>query len=80
MPNDPNPSEIHRDAPLNSAYEIVAWVPLVDCYKSKAMYILDYPSTKKSLGFLKKNTKIKHTELKLLYKFRILHRYSIVRL
>ena len=57
MPNDPNPSEIHRDAPLNSAYEIVAWVPLVDCYKSKAMYILDYPSTKKSLGFLKKNTR-----------------------
>lgn len=54
-PNDPNPSEIHRDAPLNSAYEIVVWIPLVDCYKSKAMYILDYHSTKKSLKFLKKN-------------------------
>ncbi len=57
MPNDPNPSEIHRDAPLNSAYEIVAWIPLVDCYRSKAMYILDFPSTKKSLEFLRKNTK-----------------------
>ena len=57
MPHDPNPSEIHRDAPLNSAYEIVAWVPLVDCYKTKAMYILDYPSTKKSLKFLKDNSK-----------------------
>ncbi len=55
MPNDPNPSEIHRDAPLNSAYEIVVWVPLVDCYKSKAMYILDFQSTKKSLTYLKKN-------------------------
>jgi sporadic carbohydrate cluster 2OG-Fe(II) oxygenase len=57
MPGDPNPSEIHRDAPLNSAYEIVAWIPLVDCYKSKAMYILDYNSTKKALNFLKKNSK-----------------------
>lgn len=57
VPNDPNPSEIHRDAPLNSAYEIVAWIPLVDCYKSKAMYILDYTSTKNSLEFLKKNNR-----------------------
>ena len=23
MPNDPNPSELHRDAPCNSPYEIV---------------------------------------------------------
>ena len=28
----------------------------VDCYRSKAMYILDFPSTKKSLEFLRKNT------------------------
>ena len=55
MPHDTNPSEIHRDAPLNSAYEIVAWVPLVDCFKSKAMYILDFSKTKKTLKFLKKN-------------------------
>ena len=57
MPNDPNPSEIHRDAPLNSAYESVTWIPLVDCYRSKAMYILNYQSTKKALKYLKKNTK-----------------------
>lgn len=26
----------------NSPFEIVAWVPLVDCYKTKSMYILPY--------------------------------------
>ena len=46
MPNDPNPSELHRDAPANSCYEVVVWVPLVDCYRTKAMYILDYKDTK----------------------------------
>ena len=46
-PNDPNPSELHRDAPTNSPYEIVLWLPLVDCYKTKSMYVVDYKSTKK---------------------------------
>ena len=56
-PNDPNPSEIHRDAPLNSSYEIVVWIPLVDCYKTKSMYILDFNQTNKALKFLEKNKK-----------------------
>lgn len=55
MPNDQNPSEIHRDAPLNSSYEVVLWLPLVDCYSSKAMYILDIKSTEKSIKYLKNN-------------------------
>ena len=46
MPNDPNPSEIHRDAPANSCYELVVWVPLVDCFNTKAMYILNHQDTK----------------------------------
>ncbi len=54
-PNDQNPSEIHRDAPLNSSYEIVVWIPLVNCYKSKSMYILDFDKTNKALKFLQKN-------------------------
>ena len=41
MPSDPNPSELHRDAPPNSLYELVLWVPLVDAYKTKSMYLLD---------------------------------------
>lgn len=55
MPNDQNPSEIHRDAPLNSSYEVVLWLPLVDCFLSKAMYILDIKSTEKSIKYLKNN-------------------------
>ena len=54
-PNDKNPSEIHRDAPQNSSYEVVVWIPLVDCYSTKSMYILDYKSTNRALNFLQKN-------------------------
>ena len=54
-PNDPNPSELHRDAPSNSPYEIVLWIPLVDCYKSKAMYLVDFKNTCKLYQNLEKN-------------------------
>ena len=47
MPFDPNPSELHRDAPGNSPYEIVMWIPMVDCFKTKAMYILEHDKTSK---------------------------------
>jgi len=44
-PNDNNPSELHRDAPSNSPYEVVLWIPLVNCFKTKAMYLVDHKST-----------------------------------
>ena len=40
-PQDPNNAELHRDAPTNSLYEVVIWIPLVDCFKSKTVYVLD---------------------------------------
>jgi sporadic carbohydrate cluster 2OG-Fe(II) oxygenase len=49
QPNDPNPSELHRDSPTNSPYEVVVWLPLVDAYASKSMYLLDREKTKKAL-------------------------------
>jgi len=51
-PEDPYPSELHRDTPGNSAYEIVVWIPLVDCYGSKAMYILDKVNTQTAMEWL----------------------------
>jgi len=54
-PGDPNPSEVHRDAPLNSPYEIVVWVPFVDCFATKAMYLLDSETTEAALEFLREN-------------------------
>ena len=55
VPGDPYPSELHRDAPANSHYEIVVWVPLVDCYATKAMYIVDRANTELALSRLDSN-------------------------
>lgn len=44
-PGDPRPTELHRDAPANSPYEVVAWVPFVDCSRTKSMYLLDRAAT-----------------------------------
>jgi sporadic carbohydrate cluster 2OG-Fe(II) oxygenase len=38
-------SELHTDAPANSRYEIVAWVPLVNCYGTKSFYIVDHEAS-----------------------------------
>lgn len=48
-PGDPYPTVLHRDAPANSPYEVIAWVPLVDCYGTKSMYILDRVATARAL-------------------------------
>jgi sporadic carbohydrate cluster 2OG-Fe(II) oxygenase len=55
IPGDLNPSELHRDAPANSPYELVVWVPLVNCYGTKAMYILDISDTEKALHYMEEN-------------------------
>lgn len=54
-PGDPNPSELHRDAPANSPYEVVMWVPLVDCFGTKTMYILDILATRRAFERLDAN-------------------------
>lgn len=48
-PGDPHPTQLHRDAPANSPYEVVVWLPLVDCFATKSMYILDRASTIEAL-------------------------------
>ena len=39
----------------DSPYEIVSWLPLVDCYKTKAMYILPPNKYEKLNSIIKKN-------------------------
>ncbi len=57
-PNDNNPTFPHRDAPPNSFYEIVLWIPLVDCDATKSMYLINLKDTKNSLTKLnEKNAK-----------------------
>ena len=54
-PNDLNPTIPHRDAPPNSYFELVIWIPLVDCNKTKSMYTIDMETTKFALDELEKN-------------------------
>lgn len=41
-PNDPDPSEPHRDFPSNSAFEIVIWLPLSDCPIERTMFVVNF--------------------------------------
>lgn len=49
-PGHPIPTELHRDAPANSPYEVVMWLPLVDCHGTKSMYVLDRDDTAAALA------------------------------
>ena len=49
-PGDPHPTELHRDAPANSPYEVVVWLPLVDCFGTKSMFLLDRASSEEALA------------------------------
>jgi len=40
-PGDADQVPIHRDAPLNSNFEVILWLPLVDVYDTKSMFIAD---------------------------------------
>jgi sporadic carbohydrate cluster 2OG-Fe(II) oxygenase len=55
QPLDPNPSELHRDSPGNSPYEVVVWLPLTDAYGTKAMYVLNRLQTEDALKMLAEN-------------------------
>ena len=37
-PNDQERTPMHSDAPSHSLYEVVVWLPLVDCKKTMGMY------------------------------------------
>lgn len=54
-PNDLNPTIPHRDAPPNSYFELVIWIPLVNCKDTKSMYTVDLKSAKIALEELDKN-------------------------
>ena len=55
QPGDSDQSPTHRDAPLNSNFEVVVWVPLVDTYGTKGMFVLDKEQTREALKILAKS-------------------------
>ena len=48
-PNSQRYSELHTDSPNNSPYELVYWIPLVDCHGTKSFYLVNRKDTKKLL-------------------------------
>jgi sporadic carbohydrate cluster 2OG-Fe(II) oxygenase len=55
-------SEPHRDAPLNSPFELVFWVPLTKSYKSKSLYILNVENSKAAFKLLEEKASFKEFE------------------
>jgi len=52
-PGDADQVPVHRDAPSNSHFEAVVWVPLVDCYDSKSMYACDRERSAEGVAMLR---------------------------
>lgn len=55
QPGDQNAEALHRDSPSNSPFEITVWVPLVNVYGTKSMYLLNREKSKAALALMKNN-------------------------
>jgi len=74
-PNDINRSPFHKDAPVASNYEIVIWLPLVNCRKTMSMYIFDIKHHDKTKRFLK-NVKSERKIINFCKKYGRLYNYK----
>lgn len=54
QPGDADQVPIHRDAPNNSHFEVIVWVPLVDCFRTKSMFAVNREHTSVGLEMLKR--------------------------
>jgi len=54
-PNSSRFSELHTDSPPNSPYEIVFWIPLVDCFDTKSFFVLPVEESKNLINKYKSN-------------------------
>jgi len=52
-PGDRDQAPIHRDAPSNSHFEVIAWTPLVDTFRTKSMFLLNKQHSSEALARLK---------------------------
>tara|TARA_B100001121_G_scaffold303806_1_gene318278 strand:- start:2249 stop:2986 length:738 start_codon:yes stop_codon:yes gene_type:complete len=62
MPHDTSRPLFHKDTPLSSKYEVVVWIPLVDCDKSMCMTMIDkkhHDEANKLFDNLNKNSDFK---------------------
>ncbi len=54
-PFDQNRAPFHKDSPPNSPYELVVWLPLVDCTNTMSMYFFDLKKSKSINKYLALN-------------------------
>ena len=54
-PGDVDNAELHSDFPANSAFEVVVWVPMVDCDKSNGLYLQSLAQTKSMINELQES-------------------------
>ncbi len=54
-PHDVDNAELHSDFPTNSAFEVVVWVPMVDCDKSNGMYLQNLAQTRAMINELEES-------------------------
>ena len=52
QPGDSDQVPVHRDAPSNSHFEVILWVPLVDVYGTKSMFLCDRERSAEGLALL----------------------------
>ena len=57
-------SELHTDTPPNSPFEIVIWIPLVDCYDSKSFFLVPRDASKKLLTDYKRSSHMNWNEFR----------------
>lgn len=69
-PRDIDRPQLHRDSPPGSKFEIVVWVPLVDCKKTMNMVFFPMSKTKLIKKFLLKDD-INQTEIAKKYGFKL---------
>ncbi len=69
-PRDIDRPQLHRDSPPGSKFEIVVWVPLVDCKKTMNMVFFPMSKTKLIKKFLLKDG-INQTEIAKKYGFKL---------
>mgnify|MGYP002005111453 CR=1 FL=1 len=54
-PRDVDNAELHSDFPTNSAFEVVVWIPMVDCDKSNGMYLQNLAQTRAMINELEES-------------------------
>ena len=67
-PKDTGVFPIHRDAPPNSNHEIVFWIPLVDCFGTKNMSIINKDQNMNVLKMFSENKKNQYNKIQSYYK------------